>query len=44
MNYARHLHQSLLLEEKFLFVFFGKKSLFEYNNTIEFLDMTARHK
>ena len=38
------MHQSMILENKFLFVFFGMKTAVDYNNSIEFMDLTVKHK
>jgi len=38
------MHQSMILENKFLFVFFGMKTTTDFNNSIEFMDLTVKHK
>jgi len=38
------MHQSMILENKFLFVFFGMKTAIDSNNSIEFMDLTVKHK
>ena len=44
MNQSRFMHQSLILENRFLFVFFGMESSADFNNSIEFLDLNAKLK
>jgi len=44
MNYRRYMHQSMIIEERFLFVFFGMKSSVKLNNNIEYMDLFAKHK
>jgi len=34
----------MIIEERYLFVFFGMKSSVKLNNTIEFMDLNAKHK
>jgi hypothetical protein len=38
------MHQSMIIEERFLFVFFGMKSSVKLNNNIEYMDLFAKHK
>jgi hypothetical protein len=44
MNHHRYMHQSMILENRFLFVFFGMKTAVNFNNSIEFMDLTVKHK
>jgi hypothetical protein len=34
----------MILEDKYLFVFFGMKTAVTLNNSIEFMDLTLKHK
>ena len=38
------MHQTLIIDERYLFVFFGMKSTVSLNNTIEYMDLNAKHK
>ena len=44
LTYKRSHHQSLILDDKYLFVFFGMKSEVELSNCIEYHDMTSKDK
>lgn len=44
MNHRRYLHQSMIIEDRYLFVFFGMKSSVRLNNSIEFMDLNTKHK
>lgn len=44
MNQRRFMHQTLIIDERYLFVFFGMKSTVSLNNTIEYMDLNAKHK
>ena len=44
MNNHRFMHQSMIIENRYLFVFFGMRTSVNYNKTIEFMDLTAKHK
>jgi len=34
----------LIIDERYLFVFFGMKSTVSLNNTIEYMDLNTKHK
>jgi hypothetical protein len=44
LTQKRCYHQSLILDGRYLFVFFGMKTEVKLNNSIEFLDLTAQDK
>ena len=38
------MHQSLIIGERYLFVFFGMKSRTSPNTSIEYMDLNSKHK
>jgi hypothetical protein len=44
LNYRRAFHQSMILDGRYLFVYFGMKSEVKLNNSIEYLDLSKMNK